>query len=164
MSEDNLLGIPPTRLPDDADVRAAIDETAGDVDLLRAVVETHPASSLAWATLADAVFDPNRALESYAYARVGYHRGLDSLRKSGWRGQGPVPWEHQPNRGVLRAFFALRRAAEAIGEEPEVARLDGLLRDADAGALDELRTVAGAWVPCHAQAPTTEAIVVRGID
>ena len=47
-----------------------------------------------------------RTIESYAYARVGYHRGLDALR-NGWRGQGPVPWEHEPNRGFLRALAAL---------------------------------------------------------
>ena len=52
-------------------------------------------------------------VEAYAYARTGYHRSLDQLRKAGWRGQGPVPWSHEPNRGVLRALYALRRAAAA---------------------------------------------------
>ena len=55
-------------------------------------------------------------MESYAYARVGYHRGLDLLRRNGWKGHGPVPWEHEPNRGFLRCLHALARAAAAIGE------------------------------------------------
>ncbi|CAM5480473.1 Kynureninase [Streptomyces tendae] len=70
-------------------------------------------------------------MESYAYARTGYHRGLDALRRSGWKGHGPVPWEHEPNRGFLRALHALARAAQAIGEKEEYERcsqfFEGLL-------------------------------------
>ena len=55
-------------------------------------------------------------VEAYAYARTGYHRGLDALRRAGWKGHGPVPWEHEPNQGFLRALHALGRAAAAIGE------------------------------------------------
>ena len=47
----------------------------------------------------------------YAYARVGYHRSLDLLRRNGWKGHGPVPWEHEPNRGFLRALALLALAA-----------------------------------------------------
>ena len=43
----------------------------------------------------------------YAFARTGYHRGLDQLRRSGWKGAGPVPWSHEPNQGFLRALGAL---------------------------------------------------------
>ena len=46
-------------------------------------------------------------MTGYAYARTGYHRGLDQLRRSGWKGAGPVPWSHEPNRGFLRALAAL---------------------------------------------------------
>ena len=59
---------------------------------------------------------------SYAYARVGYHRGLDKLRRAGWRGQGPIPWEHVPNRGFLRGLQGLGRAAGRIGEQDEAER------------------------------------------
>ena len=55
-------------------------------------------------------------VEAYAYARTGYHRGLDALRRNGWKGFGPVPWSHEPNRGFLRCVIALAKAAEAIGE------------------------------------------------
>ena len=72
-----------------------------------------------------------RTVESYAYARVGYHRGLDALRKAGWRGQGPVPWAHVPNRGFLRSLYALQRAAAAIGEAEEVDRIGRFLNDSD---------------------------------
>ena len=55
----------------------------------------------------------------YAYARVGYHRSLDLLRRNGWKGHGPVPWEHEPNRGFLRCLALLALAARAIGETDE---------------------------------------------
>ena len=50
----------------------------------------------------------------YAYSRVGYHRSLDMLRRNGWKGHGPVPWEHEPNRGFLQclALLALERARD----------------------------------------------------
>lgn len=165
MSADNLLQVPETRLPDEPDVRAAILQAHRDVGLLRSAVAQHPSSSLAWATLADAVYRPDAPLESYAYARVGYHRGLDALRRAGWKGQGPIPWAHAPNRGVLRSLFALRRAAEAIGETDEVARLSAFLRGADPAALTELE-IEGA--PTQAipivQQPATESIVIRGME
>ena len=80
---DNLLGLPETRLaPDPAAARLAAGEDA--VDVAAAV----PTSSLAWATLAEgALAAGGRDVEAYAYARTGYHRALDHLRKSGWRGQ-----------------------------------------------------------------------------
>ena len=71
------------------------------------VAAAHPTSSLAWATLAEDALADGRTVEGYAYARTGYHRALDALRKNGWRGQGPVPWEHEPNRGFLRSLAAL---------------------------------------------------------
>jgi len=129
----NLLGVPETLLPDDPTVTEAL-ATRPVVD----VVAEHPASSLAWALLADEADARGAVVEAYAYARVGYHRGLDSLRGAGWRGQGPVPWRHEPNRGVLRSLWALRRGAAAIGEEAEVERLDAFLRDADPTAVDHL--------------------------
>ncbi|GAA3709528.1 DUF3151 domain-containing protein [Zhihengliuella alba] len=126
----NLLGIPETLLPEEPDVesRLAAGEPAADV------AASHPTSSLAWAALADEAYDAGRHVESYAYARVGYHRGLDALRKSGWRGQGPVPWTHVPNRGFLRALYALGRAAESIGELDEVERINRFLDDSDPAA------------------------------
>ena len=54
----------------------------------------------------------------YAYSRVGYHRSLDMLRRNGWKGHGPVPWEHEPNRGFLRCLALLALSARAIGETP----------------------------------------------
>ncbi|WIB36402.1 DUF3151 domain-containing protein [Curtobacterium sp. MCJR17_043] len=102
------------------------------------VVVSHPSSSLAWALLADEAWERGATLESYAYARVGYHRGLDALRKAGWRGAGPVPWSHEPNRGVLRSLFALRRAAEAIDEPGEPERLTQFLDGADPAAAEAI--------------------------
>jgi hypothetical protein len=131
---DNLLGIPETRLA----VDPAAEKLAAGVDPVQ-VAAAYPASSLAWATLAeDALADGDRDVEAYAYARTGYHRALDALRKSGWRGQGPVPWSHEPNRGFLRALAALSRAARAIGESDEEQRCAQFLRDSSAEGAREL--------------------------
>ncbi|MBO9038791.1 MULTISPECIES: DUF3151 domain-containing protein [Curtobacterium] len=125
---------PETLLPAEPDVTAAIEADAP----VASVVVSYPSSSLAWALLADEAWARGATLESYAYARVGYHRGLDALRKAGWRGVGPVPWSHEPNRGVLRALFALRRAAEAIDEPGEPERLTDFLNASDPEALRAL--------------------------
>jgi hypothetical protein len=98
------------------------------------VAAAFPAFAGAWAELADRAFSAGSVIESYAYARTGYHRGLDALRRAGWKGHGPVPWSHEPNRGFLRAVFALARAAESIGEADEAARCQQLLADCDPGA------------------------------
>ncbi len=130
----NPTANPATLLPEEPEVTAAL---AADAPV-SSVVVSHPSSSLAWALLADEAWERGATLESYAYARVGYHRGLDALRKAGWRGAGPVPWSHEPNRGVLRALFALRRAAEAIEEPGEPERLTDFLDQSDPEALRAL--------------------------
>jgi len=130
----DLLGGPPaTLLPVDP-AAAALDagEAASDV------AARFPASSLAWAALAELALAGDRPVEAYAYARTGYHRGLDALRRAGWRGHGPVPWSHEPNRGFLRALAALGQAAAAIGEAPEVERIRTCLADSDPAAPGQL--------------------------
>jgi hypothetical protein len=124
---ENLLGgPPPTLLP----VDPAAAQLAAGIDADQ-IVREFPTSSLAWAVLADQAWAEGRVVESYAFARVGYHRALDSLRRNGWKGHGPVPWSHEPNQGFLRCLIALARAAEAIGETDEVIRIDAFLVDCD---------------------------------
>ncbi|WP_347349713.1 DUF3151 domain-containing protein [Nigerium sp.] len=126
----NLVGPDPTLLPDDPEVAARI--AAGDEP--EDLAASFPASSLAWAMLAEDAWGEGRVVDSYAYARVGYHRGLDALRRAGWRGAGPVPWSHEPNRGFLRALYSLGRAAGAIGENDEVQRIATFLDECDPDA------------------------------
>lgn len=124
----NLLGEPPaTLLPENAVAREAL--ARGDDP--SEVAAAFPTYSAAWAALADRAFAAGSVVESYAYARVGYHRGLDALRRAGWKGHGPVPWSHEANRGFLRCLHALRRAAESIGESDEAERCKQLLDDSD---------------------------------
>ena len=159
MTGDNLLGVPETRLPAEPDVVDAIDRSE-TVEDLAAVVAAHPTSSLAWARLAEASVDTAHPVAAYAYARVGYHRGLDALRKAGWRGQGPIPWSHEPNQGFLRALYVLRNAADAIGEADEVTRLTEFLRDADETAPARIETESLPLEP----PPSTEVFFIRGQD
>lgn len=131
--KDLLGGPPPTLLPvDPAVALLATDDPAS-------VAAAHPTSSAAWAALADAAWVRGAVIESYAYARVGYHRGLDALRRAGWKGFGPVPWAHAPNQGFLRALHALGRAAGEIGETAEADRIGAFLADSDPTALPAMR-------------------------
>ena len=77
-------------------------------------------------------------MAGYAYARVGYHRGLDQLRRNGWKGAGPIPWSHVPNRGFLRSLSALGQAASQFDEADEVQRVRAFLLDADPGISADL--------------------------
>jgi hypothetical protein len=97
-------------------------------DAVAAVAARDPRCLQAWADLAELARDP---IEQYAYARVGYHRGLDALRAAGWRGSGAVRWRHEENRGFLRSLDALRAAAEEIGEADEAQRCALFLRQLD---------------------------------
>ena len=81
---------------------------------------------------------PEGNVGAYAYARTGYHRGLDALRRAGWKGSGPIPWEHAPNRGFLRCVAALAQAAGQIGETDEYQRCVDLLDDCDPEARPAL--------------------------
>jgi hypothetical protein len=92
------------------------------------VVASHPAYLDGWARLSRLARDD---VEAYAYARVGYHRGLDALRGAGWRGSGYVRWTHETNRGFLQALDALRASAAAIGEDSEAERCALFLRQLD---------------------------------
>jgi hypothetical protein len=131
---DLMAGPPPVLLPDEAGPREAL--AAGD-DPAK-VAARWPTSSLAWAVLAEQAMAAGREVESYAYARTGYHRGLDALRRNGWKGFGPVPLSHEPNAGVLRSIAALSRAAEAIDETAETERCRQLLLDSDPQAVSLL--------------------------
>ncbi len=97
-------------------------------DAVAAVVRADPGSPLAWAALGAAARDD---VEAYAAYRVGYHRGLDALRKAGWRGSGLVRFARPGNRGFLRCLDGLRAAAAAVGEEDEVDRCTVFLRQLD---------------------------------
>ena len=127
-SHSNLLGEPPaTLLPAHPEADEAL---AAGTDPAE-VAAAHPTVSAAWAALAENALQGGRTIEAYAYARTGYHRGLDALRRNGWKGFGPVPWSHEPNRGFLRCVTELAKAAEAIGEVDEQERCTQLLRDCD---------------------------------
>jgi hypothetical protein len=133
----NLLPEPAaTRLPADDEVSAALAAVVPGRE--REVAAAHPASSAAWATLAELSLNAGDPVAAYAFARTGYHRGLDQLRRAGWRGTGPVPWSHEPNQGFLRSLYLLGQAADAIGEDEEAARCAQFLRDCDPAAADAL--------------------------
>jgi hypothetical protein len=131
---DLMAGPPPTHLPADP-AASELDSGEEPID----VVRRHPASPVAWAALAERARDGGADdVTVYAYSRVGYHRSLDLLRRSGWKGHGPVPWEHEPNRGFLRCLAALAVSARAIGESDEWERCSGFLRDSSPEAYDAL--------------------------
>jgi hypothetical protein len=127
-------GLPETVLPPEPHdaqdaLRAALAQPIESRHVAIADVVTRwPRYLDAWARLGQFARDD---VEAYACFRVGYHRGLDRLRQSGWRGSGYVRWRHEENRGFLRALEGLRGAAEAIGEADEAERCDEFVRQLD---------------------------------
>jgi hypothetical protein len=121
-------GPAPTLLPP---LGPAIADGAGHDELVAAVV-ADPAASLGWAMLAEEALSARSSeadVTAYAFARTGYHRGLDALRRAGWKGAGPIPYEHVANRGFLRSLWSLARAARRIGDDGEYDRCAQFLRD-----------------------------------
>ncbi|HZE41037.1 MAG TPA: DUF3151 domain-containing protein [Stackebrandtia sp.] len=130
----DLMPEPPaTLLPDDAEQIATLAEH-GPAETAR----RYPTFCSAWAKLSAAAREEGNDLAAYAFARTGYHRGLDQLRRSGWKGHGPVPWSHKPNRGFLKALHQLSLASAEIGEADEAARCAQFLRDCDPSAADAM--------------------------
>jgi hypothetical protein len=130
----DLLGPDPILLPADTDAEAQLLANQNPA----VVAAAYPSASVAWAELAEDALADNKTITAYAYARTGYHRGLDQLRRNGWKGFGPVPYSHEPNRGFLRCVAVLARAADAIGETDEQARCLDLLDDCDPAARSAL--------------------------
>jgi hypothetical protein len=129
----DLLGPDPILLPGDSDAEAELHANENPT----IVAAAPPSASVAWAALAEEALASkadDRAVTAYAYARTGYHRGLDQLRRNGWKGFGPVPYSHEPNRGFLRCVAALAKAADTIGETDEYLRCLDLLDDCDPAA------------------------------
>ena len=136
MMHENLLGGPPeTYLPANEEAAGALKAAPDPAD----VAARFPAYCAAWAALAERAVAAGDPVSGYAFARTGYHRGLDQLRRAGWRGFGSVPWDHEPNQGFLRALHMLALAAAAIGDDDEAARCREFLAEsspAAAAALD----------------------------
>jgi hypothetical protein len=139
----NLMPQPPaTLLPAETAADEAIAAVKLDTDAapdeLKTVAARFPTYSAAWGRLAENALAAGDPVTAYAFARTGYHRGLDQLRRNGWKGHGPVPWSHAPNQGFLRCVNVLALAANQIGEVEETARCVQLLRDCDPAAGDAL--------------------------
>lgn len=131
---ENLLGPQPTLLPERPEPQSKLDAGTDPAE----VVKEFPDFSAAWAKLAENALNSDEVVAAYAYARTGYHRGLDQLRRNGWKGFGQVPWEHAPNQGFLRAVAVLAKAARQIGETEEFQRCKDLLDESDPAAAPAL--------------------------
>ena len=127
-------GIPTTVIPApdaaDAERLAAAMQLEGDERraAVAAVVAASPRFLAAWAELGDLGRD---TIERYAAYRVGYHRGLDTLRANGWRGSGYVRWAESSNHGFLRSVRGLGQMAAEIGETDEAERCEQFLLQLD---------------------------------
>ncbi len=127
-------GLPSTVLPEaDPVARARLaaalaSPSAQRRDAVAAVVADHPRYLAAWAALGDTGRD---TVERYAAYRVGYHRGLDALRASGWRGSGYVRWAEPTNAGFLSCLSGLQEMAAEIGETDEAERCGQFLQQLD---------------------------------
>jgi hypothetical protein len=137
MTHENLLGGPPqTLLLANPEASAALAAASDPAE----VAARFPSYCAAWAALAERAMAADDPVTAYAFARTGYHRGLDQLRRAGWHGYGPVPWEHEPNQGFLRALYVLGAAAAAIGEDDEAVRCQEFLADSSPAAVAVLES------------------------
>lgn len=132
-------GVPPTLLPPDP----ALDELIahGSRQFVE-IASRYLDSCLCWAILAEgslAAATADAELIAYAFARTGYHRGLDALRGLGWQETTPVPWAHEPNRGFLRCLAWLAKLSAALGDGDESDRCWALLRRSSPRGYDVLR-------------------------
>jgi hypothetical protein len=133
-------GIPTTVLPApdavDADRLAAALalDAAQRREAVAGVVAASPRFLAGWAELGDLGRD---TIERYAAYRVGYHRGLDTLRANGWRGSGYVRWSEPTNHGFLRSLRGLGLMAAAIGEEDEAERCTLFLLQLDPSGIPD---------------------------
>lgn len=129
-------GPPETILPDPPpECAAALDDALAETPELQrqavaAVVARWPRQLKPWADLGDLGRDD---IERYAAYRVGYHRGLDTLRANGWRGSGYVRWSVESNKAFLRCLRGLQLAAGTIGESDEEDRCAQFLNQLDPG-------------------------------
>jgi hypothetical protein len=127
-------GLPETVLdPEPADalagLEAALVRPEGERrDAVAAVVARFPAFLDGWARLGELARDD---VEAYACFRVAYHRGLDRLRQSGWRGNGFVRGVHPTNQGFLRGLHGLGVTAGRLGEDAEARRCAEFLAQLD---------------------------------
>ncbi|WP_091806570.1 DUF3151 domain-containing protein [Prauserella marina] len=130
MTHGNLLEPEATKLPERPEPQAALDAGTDPAE----VAAEHPDFSATWAALGERALGEDEVVAAYAYARTGYHRGLDQLRRAGWKGFGPVPWAHGPNQGFLRSLAVLAKAAGRIGETEEYERCKQFIIDSDPAA------------------------------
>ena len=123
-----------TQIPISEPATILLEEPPGSLEELSrsneatAVAAKWPGCLTAWASLGEDALAAGNLVEAYAFFRVGYHRGLDGVRKAGWKGSGIVPWSHEPNRGFLRSLTGLGKAAGSIGEADEATRCEEFLR------------------------------------
>ena len=131
-------GIPTTVIPApdaaDSERLAAALQLDGDGrrTAIASVVAASPRFLAGWAELGDLGRD---TIERYAAYRVGYHRGLDTLRASGWRGSGYVRWDEPTNHGFLRSLRGLGQMAADIGETDEAERCEQFLLQLDPSGI-----------------------------
>jgi hypothetical protein len=125
---ETVLDNEPADAIDALDAALAVTVPESRRDAVADVAARWPRCLDAWARLGQLARDD---AEAYACFRVGYHRGLDRLRQSGWRGSGYVRWSHPENRGFLRSLAGLRRVAAEIGERDEERRCAEFLHQLD---------------------------------
>lgn len=118
--------IPPGNIELMVELRTAAENK--DWPSLAQLTADFPRELFCWAALACIA---DTTLNGYAYARIGYHRGLDTLRASGWRGSGYVRASVYTNRGFLTCLALLHHFAGAIGEIDEEERCREFLQQLD---------------------------------
>lgn len=114
-----------------ADLNAELGAANGNPARLRELAAANPTASAVWGALARDAFNSGDDIGAYAFARTGYHRGLDAMRANGWNPSLTLSSEHPSNHGMLECLHVLMLAAAAISEGVEARRCREFLLQLD---------------------------------
>jgi hypothetical protein len=118
-----------------------------NIDEISKSTIVNPRELFCWASLAiveiktTQLKSPQDLITAYSIARIGYHRGLDTLRANGWRGSGYVKSNIAGNRGFLTCLFLLSYLAGKINENDEEARCSEFLSMVDPTTKIEIENI-----------------------
>jgi len=130
LTDPSGIKLPPD-LPERTEALAKAKTAQNPKSALNDIMQQAPDFIAGWAALGKIAFDQKEYVEAYAYYRVGYHRSLDKLRGSNWRGAGLVSYDHEPNQPFFHAVEGLMRVSAVFGDIREAERCAQMLLDAD---------------------------------
>ena len=121
-----------------------------NIDELYDIARVNPSDIHCWVALSIAIIETTKlekvdqAVMAYAYARIGYHRGLDILRTNGWFGSGFIRSSVINNRGFLAALALVAITSKNLSYHEESSRCMEFLELIDPNNTIEINNMSNA--------------------